>query len=88
MTTFDESIKSAVMKNCNELADLLRQQGNDGWMFVQEAEEGKEDDGGWAIIAARDPKSLLSITYDLFSAVEDSCAEDELGDTFDYEPWE
>ena len=85
MTTFDESIKSSVMKACDELANLLSQQGNDGWMFVQESEE---DEGGWAIIAARDPKNLLAITYDLFSVVNDSCVEDDRGETFDYEPWE
>ena len=88
MTTFDETIKTAVMKNCDELANLLKHQGNDGWMFVQEPEEGREEEGGWAIIAARDPKNLLAITYDLFSTVEDSCEEDDCGETFDYKPWE
>jgi|TARA_R110000824_G_scaffold257794_1_gene446709 hypothetical protein len=60
----DSILKTKAVKACSELIELLDVKKNDGWMFVQE-----ENQGGWAVIAARSPKELLSMTYELLSLV-------------------
>ena len=76
----DDILKTKTIGACSELIELLDVLKNDGWMFVQE-----EGQGGWAVIAARTPKDLLSMTYNLLSITIES---DNENIEYDYEEYD
>lgn len=61
----DQIMRDKAVKACANLSQVMETQGNDGWLFIQEEEESETQ--GWAIIAARSPKDLLSITLSLLA---------------------
>ena len=81
---FEKSVKERVVGNCNELIELLEVQDNDGWMFVQDNEVGS----GWAIMAAKGTKELLSMMFTLMciDMDEEDDGSDEDWD-LTYEDW-
>jgi len=70
----DQIMRDKAVNACSNLAQVMDTQGNDGWLFIQEEEESETQ--GWAIIAARSPKDLLSITLSLL-AMEDDFQDEE-----------
>ena len=68
----DSILKTKAVNACSELIELLDVKKNDGWMFVQE-----DSQGGGAVIAARSPKELLSMTYELLLIVGESEDDDQ-----------
>ena len=61
----EKIMQDKAVKACETLSEVMNTQGNDGWLFIQQEEESETQ--GWAIIAARSPKDLLSITMSLLA---------------------